>query len=511
MLNKKILFESRVTAQKLLIEGLSSILKEESTTRRSLIIWGVMRIDYIKATGTVNVKMLNENNVHISYARYLHVVSKVTGCSVPYDDLLTIYCQLKISSLEMKTLGPAKKILAAMLSSVIMEQSVMINIYSTWRKLYNRWLLPHDIANIARDTFGANFKINQLNVINKHLELAREVMAKSRNLLPLLGWILESQDSNTEKLLFGKSVTTKEYFDGFRRALIEYGASLKQPPTGHFSSKATPFFSCNRQWKRLKFSPATWRFLIKQPISIVRMLLNHSNDISSITTPMIYLEKTGESQIPKPALRFILDHCFTSNENRINWKKNINNSEHNIIFQRLFIREHKLTYQQHGEIINFMNISKGVFDWLRFDGFINGLPHNNSTWRSILRLSNNWHEKLANVDKISKSASWTSALNAIEIDDCKILALTNSQMLREHGVEMKHCIASYWQDCLQGISRIFAIKSSLQSTLEIRHRDGVWYIAQHRATSNEVATTQHILVGAKLLKAYQEASVESAW
>jgi hypothetical protein len=508
MLNEKILFESRVAAQKLLSEGLSTILKEESPTRRSLIIWGVMRIDYIKSSGMLNIQMLNESNMHISYARYLHLTSKVTGCSVPYDEILTVYCQWKISSLIMEPLGPAKKILAAMLSIEIMEQSVMINIYSTWRKLYNYWLLPQDIAKITRDTYGANFNINQFNTIKQHKVLAREVMAKSRILLPLLGWIIASKYSNTEKLLFGKNVTTKVYFDGFRRALIEHGTSFKQPPLERFSLKATPFFSCNRQWARLRFSPATWRFLIKQPISIVRMLVNHSTDISDITTPMIYLGKTGESQIPKPALRFILDHCFTSG---YLWSKQYNH-ELNIVFQRLFIRECKLSYQRHRQIKNFINISGGVFDWLRFDGFNNGYPYNNSTWKSLLRTSANWHEQLTKVDEQSKRASWTSALNSIEIDDCKILALTNGQMLIDHGAEMLHCVAKYWTDCLQGISRIFAIKSeSGQSTLEIRHRDGVWYIAQHWTISNRTPAKQHTKVGPKLLKAYQEASIESAW
>lgn len=120
---------------------------------------------------------------------------------------------------------------------------------------------------------------------------------------------------------------------------------------------------------------------------------------------------------------------------------------------------------------------------------------------ALLELSFAWNEAK------TTDAIWQSEIGYIRIHDCEIVPLTSKKELEQEGKEMHHCVASYWLDCTQGVSRIFSIKSpDGRSTLELRKCVDIWDIAQHLGNFNDQPPTANRAVAYKVLCTYQELS-----
>ena len=89
------------------------------------------------------------------------------------------------------------------------------------------------------------------------------------------------------------------------------------------------------------------------------------------------------------------------------------------------------------------------------------------TPQSMLRLMHDWHRSLG-----AGNASFTWAASPLQpmqleepsADDSapakrwQIIELTNSAQLRAEGAALRHCVASYDERCLRGISHIWALR-----------------------------------------------------
>lgn len=91
-----------------------------------------------------------------------------------------------------------------------------------------------------------------------------------------------------------------------------------------------------------------------------------------------------------------------------------------------------------------------------------------------------------------RDLSWESALPEHEDGGYIFVPLISSEALREEGENMGHCVAHYDDDCANGKSRIFSVRSTLSqerlATVELHIDDLLlkekWFVGQVRGFNN---------------------------
>ncbi len=151
-------------------------------------------------------------------------------------------------------------------------------------------------------------------------------------------------------------------------------------------------------------------------------------------------------------------------------------------------------------------------------------------WDWFMRKQAEWHreaaqrealrvvEEAARLKKDTKDISWDSALGEFEYKNYLVVPLTNAHALIDEGKEMHHCVSSYYRDCDQGFSRIFAIRGKDRSkiaTLEIQRSrvlnaaiDVYWEVRQCRGACNEEVSKEVKAVAEEIAKRYTIADNE---
>jgi hypothetical protein len=136
-----------------------------------------------------------------------------------------------------------------------------------------------------------------------------------------------------------------------------------------------------------------------------------------------------------------------------------------------------------------------IIDWFRAEGQRRGLPDKNSTWQSLKRRSDQWHEEIWRRGREAtrqgveeeKNATWESLLGPLEIGGVKIKPLVSGLDLYNESLEMRHCVSSYIQKCLKEGDRIFSLTepNGKRSTLGLKQLDsGDFRILQHTGPAN---------------------------
>jgi hypothetical protein len=166
-----------------------------------------------------------------------------------------------------------------------------------------------------------------------------------------------------------------------------------------------------------------------------------------------------------------------------------------------------------------------LIDWFLAEGKAQGLPDKNSTWESLKRHSDQWHEDVwqmrpvrrkfgywlhanaglleaeealglidgreerpvARASEEEENAAWESLLGPMEISGIKIKPLVTSLDLCNEGRELRHCLSSYTRRCLENGCRIFSLTEpdGKRSTLSlIQSYSGSFSIDQHKGPCN---------------------------
>jgi hypothetical protein len=90
----------------------------------------------------------------------------------------------------------------------------------------------------------------------------------------------------------------------------------------------------------------------------------------------------------------------------------------------------------------------------------------------------------------------------------QVRALASKKALETEGRQMSHCVGGYFNQVLEGSSRIFALRDSQQerSTLELRwdRFNQQWVIGQHHGVRNGNISKAHEKVGREILRQYRE-------
>jgi len=239
-----------------------------------------------------------------------------------------------------------------------------------------------------------------------------------------------------------------------------------------------------------RLAPRDWKWLARQPNSVIRRLCANTNGAYLLDTLTVrLLAATGETKLPRAILDLDhsggpLDRALTSLTLTGVPREQFEDLARLL---RLLIRETAERVRR-GQSLRFLRDDAGyVIDWW-LDESTRGraLIEHNATYASLIRRQQRWHQLM-----ILKSPEhlqmWDSALPAHETAALRAVPLTDSLMLAREGMEMRHCVASYSRDCARGDTRIFAledVETGERATLELRRRSWVWFAGQLKGPCN---------------------------
>ena len=154
-----------------------------------------------------------------------------------------------------------------------------------------------------------------------------------------------------------------------------------------------------------------------------------------------------------------------------------------------------------------------VADWYIAEGQRRGLPDKNSTWVSLRRRAERWHQEIWRREMAEdENAAWESLLGPLEMEGIKIKPLVTGLELYNEGREMRHCIVSYAQRCLEFGYRIFSLiePDGRRSTLSLRpSSSGVFVLDQHKGPENAPASRAAARAARKICGLYTREYQES--
>ncbi len=128
----------------------------------------------------------------------------------------------------------------------------------------------------------------------------------------------------------------------------------------------------------------------------------------------------------------------------------------------------------------------------------------NATWSSLMRHQQRWHQLMIQRQPEHLKA-WECLAEPHRIGPVQVVPLTDSLMLAREGMEMRHCVASYADDCARGGARIFALEdceTGARATLELRRRAWAWLIGQIKGPCNAPAAPSLLQAAERLAERY---------
>lgn len=114
-----------------------------------------------------------------------------------------------------------------------------------------------------------------------------------------------------------------------------------------------------------------------------------------------------------------------------------------------------------------------------------------SSWEACLARSQRWHQELRmqhlrERDPGALTARWESLVGETKCRNITAQPITTGMDLQRLGQEMKNCIGTYWQRCMDGSTRVFSLHSQgeLAGAGELSRNDGNWQTGQVEVRTN---------------------------
>jgi len=236
------------------------------------------------------------------------------------------------------------------------------------------------------------------------------------------------------------------------------------------------------------------RYLRKLPCSILCKLHKHSKlrDVLDLLMGIRMQEK-----IPVAILRRVINHS---------WRPLAVPGIHGKMpglqrIYRLYIRHCLDVWKQKGHkklrpyLRNPHTLAR-IMDWFFAEGMERVQPDKNATWNSVSLASNAWHTQFeeARIRNLPEKPppptveAWQNLLEETEIEGVSVRPLSSVAALEEEGKAMRHCVASYAQNCWRYNFRIFSLietSRGIRSTLCIcPEQAGRWKVYEHRGVKD---------------------------
>lgn len=255
--------------------------------------------------------------------------------------------------------------------------------------------------------------------------------------------------------------------------------------------KSTVIDRCSKRLSSFS-SPAAWRWISRAPVSVVSTWMLRADGSGEVVD--VLAEANVTTRVPVAAVRKYIAQVFV-----VLMRLPVDVA---IKLTRIYLQHAAQLWDKSGYVAvrewlggDTAQEAVSVRDYLFGEGTARGLPLKNSTWLSLLELSRDWHERvrieaMRQEEECARATTWHSALPECEIDGFTFIPLTSAWALANEGYEMNHCVGGYTSWCLNGISRIFAVRGSeaQRATLEIRIVKSSFSVAQLLGAYNDATT-----------------------
>ncbi|MBL8379870.1 MAG: PcfJ domain-containing protein [Burkholderiales bacterium] len=243
-----------------------------------------------------------------------------------------------------------------------------------------------------------------------------------------------------------------------------------------------------RSLARLGLSDAGWRWLAHQPRSLVAALFPATHDaparFQAVAAQALY--ETGLAAIPAALLppfcsggrlETLLEHPGFDSGRRADLARLIRIVAVEIARRGLLGTSQRFVREDAAYLLDW---------WIDQSVPGRALVPTGATFASLIRRQQRWHQAmiLLNPEFMRR---WTSAVPAHLAAGVRVVPLTDSLMLAREGMEMRHCVASYANDCSVGAARVFALEDEAtgeRATAELRRRAWVWFAGQVKGPCN---------------------------
>ena len=326
---------------------------------------------------------------------------------------------------------------------------------------------------------------------------------------------------NEQDLLFSKLLHCEKYKEGLKRVSSENRNLLPISVRNPSLSSDMSFYS-RKNWvcppgvdefvpgtRFLKFqSTRTFNFLKKLPITAIRRWVEFSASVrytDRLAFPLFkrnIIENMAHAEFPPGTKKSILT-AILSQASGLQYEQ----PPVDPCVQRLYRFAGESIAEQweregfqsirgevsywHGKLSHFM-------DWYRSNGKDRGLPDKNATLQSLLQQIQNWEDELSNtaygVDQRrlaeKQSLFWDFVIPEITIDNYFFKGLSTYAELQKEGMEMNHCVASYWDACESRCNyRVYSVslleENGERATLGISQNSAsAWVIDQIQGEPN---------------------------
>jgi len=435
----------------------------------------------------------------------------------------------------------------------------------------------HEIASLAMKVYGLSSSAIDYSIIANNKEEFLDTLQKAPAVLPVWRDLVvlkmyqsrkplapspppeqpPADDEDEFLALLGAAVPRNQRMPALYENLREEAGNIEHPgyiaSSFNFPEEATTFtfpdiiktVKIHLESRGLK--SAGWRYLLRLSPRIVQMIINHTGgrDFVHLLNWLAVIGVVPRQSLIKPFLRNI---AFNADRTE----------DLTAVLRTGFAHAQKM---RRGVKTFFDGQMHMVLDWFQsageahppqmYKGFVPDpqvftnprrecrhvrLDSNQrkAPWDWFMRQQITWHqdvaareaartaEEAARLKEKHQNEAWESAITdeIIIKKKYKVIPLTSTHALIEEGKDMHHCVGSYSYNCMDGYSRIFAIRGldgSRVATLELRNRtvvlgeglrEGIknpWEVNQCRGVCNETVSDEVKAVAQEVAKRYNKA------
>lgn len=334
--------------------------------------------------------------------------------------------------------------------------------------------INHGVTTLDRYLYLARHRAGLLKVAREH-----------RNLLPLLLAIHPTCWHRDD--LFSRKLWVKD--------------GRKTTPLDRFPKPATRYFILDESAIKIASfnDPALWRYLLKAPNTVIKQWANFPHPV--LMTNLMKANITVKAPVAAYIVLFNLQFFMIEHGVRTDIQR----------LYRLFLTEAARIWEADGykKVREWLLRSRrqfiNVHDYLKHEGFAQGQPTKQATWKSLLIRSSDWHERIAleNLEK-TPDYDWPMLFGPAVIDGITFTPITNSVVMAKEGYALNHCVGSYAPDCYEQFYYVYSVKEpdGTRSTLglQLHLSDGSIYWHQHQSYCNQPASSAAEKAGMTLVK-----------
>lgn len=263
-----------------------------------------------------------------------------------------------------------------------------------------------------------------------HLQPLLRIAEETPNLMPLLVYVKEKYWYYPDLFSYQNWVLTSE-----------------QPLNTLVYSKYQQSIFCKTK--------AQWRWLKKQPKTVVETCFQNMNQWSLLTEVQI------PQKMPVCIIIFIIHYFLLISDciDRARQRRLLS----------LFIQYIYQYWKENGFVqlkkhfeelaLSFQDLS----DYMQREGYRLGIP---PSWQHIVTRSELWHQRILEEQRQAedeahqalRSQTWASPIDHLVIKDVEFVALNTGKMLFDEGQRMHHCIFTYTKRCKAGDYLAFSVR-----------------------------------------------------